>query len=285
MNNSFDEDVDIVNDPAYNEHEYNEHEYNEHEYNESHSLYDSGIEHDVVLFLSDLCTSFVRTIPQIDNDIHRSIHLEEMKKQIVDMFYQTEFRYTIDSLNTPPTGVRAQAIHLCVRLLNGVEPCGEQTMDGSMCCFDHTMAITYTDQLVLSIIQVGFDLGEVLDILENDIDPTLQDFMRTIPRTIPRNIPTVIIHLHYSDVEMLLQDDESDEEEQHEIPKYKDIIASVIVSVNIDCPVCLEEDVKKPIILGCSHNVCYDCLEKLNKLTCPCCRTVIDITKLCRVAV
>lgn len=45
--------------------------------------------------------------------------------------------------------------------------------------------------------------------------------------------------------------------------------------LNTDCPICLEEDDKKWILLSCTHRAHKECLKGMNKLECPICRSKI----------
>lgn len=48
--------------------------------------------------------------------------------------------------------------------------------------------------------------------------------------------------------------------------------------VEKECPVCFSKE--RLVILSCLHTVCFECLEKLNELNCPMCRSEIDVKKI-----
>ena len=253
--------------------EYNE--YEEEYAEERRANWHTSIKDDVDQFLSELSTRFVRTIPiqHIDNQDY----IEEMKYKITDMFHNTESKYQIDN-----AADRQHQTNRCIYLFDGFEPCGEQTMEGDPCCFEHIRTRSREDWLVLVNLMVGFELGEILDILQNDIDPVLQEFMR-LNTALPEVMSVYTIQ------EGDLDEGEGVEEVwigpkevvvKPDIPKYKDLLPGAQIQ---DCPVCLDDSVKTTVKLKCSHSLCYSCLEKLVVLTCPCCRAVIDVSEIVRV--
>jgi hypothetical protein len=243
------------------------------------------IDQSIDQFLTDLSTRSVRTIPQ--HLLDDTAYLDVMKNQITEMFYNTESRYNIDILAITRQPNR------CLRLVNGLVQCSLPVIYNTLCCAHHIFQQTDTDKLVLRTIKAGFELGEVLDILDNDIEPALQTFLRneTVDHTInhlentivPIINQTILNHVIFNTVfDNFGTPTYEDEEQKPELPRYEDITLSTDGIRDKTCPVCIEE-AEKNIALGCSHNVCYECLEKLTKLTCPCCRTPIDIATIYRV--